>query len=75
MRGEIFRHFKSQFSAPFKSRPSMPAEFGQRRIQAADNELLSCPFKKDEIQKAIWDCEPSKSPGPDGFSFDFIKRY
>ncbi|GKU94281.1 hypothetical protein SLEP1_g7800 [Rubroshorea leprosula] len=25
-----------------------------------------------EIKEAIWDCDPSKSPGPDGFNFRFI---
>ncbi|GKA30656.1 RNA-directed DNA polymerase, eukaryota, reverse transcriptase zinc-binding domain protein [Tanacetum coccineum] len=29
----------------------------------------------DEIRKAVWDCGSSKSRGPDGFSFLFIKTY
>nr|GEW09553.1 RNA-directed DNA polymerase, eukaryota [Tanacetum cinerariifolium] len=29
----------------------------------------------DEIRKAVWDCGESKSPGPNGFTFEFFRRY
>nr|GEV66329.1 hypothetical protein [Tanacetum cinerariifolium] len=29
----------------------------------------------DEIKRAVWDCGTNKSPGPDGFTFDFFRRY
>nr|GEU87933.1 RNA-directed DNA polymerase, eukaryota, reverse transcriptase zinc-binding domain protein [Tanacetum cinerariifolium] len=29
----------------------------------------------DEIKQAVWYCGSSKSPGPDGFSFLFLKKY
>nr|GEW52433.1 RNA-directed DNA polymerase, eukaryota [Tanacetum cinerariifolium] len=29
----------------------------------------------EEIRKAVWDCGESKSPGPDGFTFEFFRRY
>nr|GEU61580.1 RNA-directed DNA polymerase, eukaryota, reverse transcriptase zinc-binding domain protein [Tanacetum cinerariifolium] len=29
----------------------------------------------DEIKRAVWDCGTNKSPGPDGFTFDFSRRY
>ncbi|GJR89309.1 RNA-directed DNA polymerase, eukaryota [Tanacetum coccineum] len=29
----------------------------------------------EEIKKAIWDCGSAKSPGPDGFTFEFFKRF
>ncbi|GJX81479.1 RNA-directed DNA polymerase, eukaryota [Tanacetum coccineum] len=28
-----------------------------------------------EIKEAVWDCGSSKAPGPDGFSFAFVKKY
>ena len=28
----------------------------------------------DEIKQAVWSCESAKSPGPDGYNFNFIKR-
>jgi hypothetical protein len=27
----------------------------------------------DEIKRCVWDCDGSKSPGPDGFNFKFYK--
>ncbi|GJT52989.1 RNA-directed DNA polymerase, eukaryota [Tanacetum coccineum] len=30
---------------------------------------------KDEIKRAVWDCGSDKSPGPDGFTFGFYRRY
>ncbi|GJR02100.1 RNA-directed DNA polymerase, eukaryota [Tanacetum coccineum] len=29
----------------------------------------------EEIKEAVWDCGSSKAPGPDGFSFAFVKKY
>nr|GEW68871.1 RNA-directed DNA polymerase, eukaryota [Tanacetum cinerariifolium] len=29
----------------------------------------------DEIKREVWDCGTNKSPGPGGFTFDFIRRY
>ncbi|GJX12723.1 putative RNA-directed DNA polymerase [Tanacetum coccineum] len=29
----------------------------------------------DEVKAAVWDCCSSKSPGPDGLNFKFIKKY
>ena len=30
-------------------------------------------FSEKEVKEAVWMCEGSKSPGPDGFNFNFIK--
>ncbi|GJT32979.1 hypothetical protein Tco_0923398 [Tanacetum coccineum] len=29
----------------------------------------------EEIKRAVWDCGTDKSPGPDGFSFGFYRRF
>jgi len=29
---------------------------------------------EEEVKKAVWMCEGSKSPGPDGYNFNFIKH-
>ncbi|GKC08551.1 RNA-directed DNA polymerase, eukaryota [Tanacetum coccineum] len=29
----------------------------------------------DEIKNAVWDCDTNKSPGPNGFTFDFFQKY
>ncbi|GJT45976.1 RNA-directed DNA polymerase, eukaryota, reverse transcriptase zinc-binding domain protein [Tanacetum coccineum] len=40
--------------------------------QAHDLERV---FVKEEIKKAVWDCGLDKSPGPDGFTFGFYRRF
>ncbi|GJT32677.1 RNA-directed DNA polymerase, eukaryota [Tanacetum coccineum] len=30
---------------------------------------------RDEIRLAVWNCGNNKSPGPDGFTFEFFKKY
>ncbi|GKD04054.1 putative RNA-directed DNA polymerase, eukaryota, reverse transcriptase zinc-binding domain protein [Tanacetum coccineum] len=29
----------------------------------------------EEVKSAVWDCDSNKAPGPDGFTFEFIKKY
>nr|GEV11062.1 RNA-directed DNA polymerase, eukaryota, reverse transcriptase zinc-binding domain protein [Tanacetum cinerariifolium] len=29
----------------------------------------------EEVEGAVWDCGTNKSPGPDGFSFEFYRKY
>ncbi|GKB65183.1 RNA-directed DNA polymerase, eukaryota, partial [Tanacetum coccineum] len=33
---------------------------------------LESPVTCDEIRKAVWTCRENKSPGPDGFTFEFF---
>ncbi|GKA29337.1 putative RNA-directed DNA polymerase, eukaryota, reverse transcriptase zinc-binding domain protein [Tanacetum coccineum] len=40
-----------------------------------DRDSLETSVSCDEIKSAIWDCGSNKAPGPDGFSFAFIKKY
>nr|GEV63010.1 RNA-directed DNA polymerase, eukaryota [Tanacetum cinerariifolium] len=36
---------------------------------------LERQVSNDEIRQAVWDCGEDKSPGPDGFTFDFFRKY
>lgn len=36
--------------------------------------MLIIEFSQDEIRKAVWECEETKSPRPDGFNFVFFKE-
>ncbi|GJT17875.1 putative reverse transcriptase domain-containing protein [Tanacetum coccineum] len=33
------------------------------------------PITSDEIRSAVWACGENKSPGPDGFTFEFFHRF
>nr|GFC59697.1 RNA-directed DNA polymerase, eukaryota [Tanacetum cinerariifolium] len=36
---------------------------------------LESPISKDEIRTAVWGCDVDKSPGLDGFTFEFFRKY
>nr|GEX18614.1 RNA-directed DNA polymerase, eukaryota [Tanacetum cinerariifolium] len=36
---------------------------------------LELPITRDEIRNAVWSCGENKSPGPDGFSFEFFRKF
>nr|GEU31990.1 hypothetical protein [Tanacetum cinerariifolium] len=36
---------------------------------------LECAVSNEEIKKAVWDCGSDKSPSPDGFTFEFFKKF
>jgi len=43
-------------------------------ISEQDNEKLTRMIKEEEIRVAILQCDGSRSLGPDGFYFGFIKK-
>nr|GEY88124.1 RNA-directed DNA polymerase, eukaryota [Tanacetum cinerariifolium] len=47
----------------------------QSMLNEAECGALESRVTMDEIRTAVWDCESQKAPGPDGFSFLFIKKY
>jgi hypothetical protein len=44
-------------------------------VTREDNSILSHPIFKFEIFTTIWNLEPDKSPGPDGFSISFYRYF
>ncbi|GJU47055.1 putative RNA-directed DNA polymerase [Tanacetum coccineum] len=69
-----FNHFASRFHEEKHNRPKFRSSLF-RQLDGDDVTLLESNFTMDEIKTAAWDCCSSKSPGPDGFNFKFIKRY
>jgi hypothetical protein len=46
-----------------------------RSLSSSPCEFLEAPPSVQEIKNAVWACGSSKSPGPDGFSFGFLKKH
>lgn len=73
---EIKEEVRNQFSKQFKgeqfNRPTLDG-IEIKQISADEAEYLTAPFSMEEVEEAVWSCEGSKSPGPDGFNFNFIK--
>ncbi|GJS75512.1 putative RNA-directed DNA polymerase, eukaryota, reverse transcriptase zinc-binding domain protein [Tanacetum coccineum] len=44
-------------------------------LNCMDRETLERQVTLEEIKEAVWDCRSSKAPGPDGYSFAFVKKY
>lgn len=45
-----------------------------KKVSQEKNLMLTTPFMEQEIKLAVANYERSKSPGPDGFNFKFIKE-
>lgn len=73
VKSSIHDHFKRQFSWDRLDRPTLK-RCVFKSIDDLDNKSLIAPFSEAEVRNAVWDCGSNKSPGPDGFTFGFIKE-
>nr|GEU93941.1 RNA-directed DNA polymerase, eukaryota [Tanacetum cinerariifolium] len=75
MKNKFLSHFKFRFDQPGVSRLHLNNEFHNKLTM--DQKIdLECAITRDEIKRAVWDCEIDKSPGPDRFYLvDFEKAY
>lgn len=74
IKNEVKCHFQNFFLEHNESRPVLDGvHFSQ--ISEDDNVVLIAPFTMEEIKEAVWSCEGDKSPGPDGFNFNFYKQF
>nr|GEU49700.1 RNA-directed DNA polymerase, eukaryota [Tanacetum cinerariifolium] len=72
---EVFRnHFAARFKKPNSSGPkinySFPKRLSQEQVLDLEREV-----SRDEIRLMVWSCGDNKSPGPDGYTFEFFKKY
>ncbi|GJT34880.1 RNA-directed DNA polymerase, eukaryota [Tanacetum coccineum] len=74
VKNEFFKHFQKQFSPPQSSSFRFDFVF-PTRISSDQVDTLECDVSYDEIKAAVWDCGTDKTPGPDGFPFEFFRRY
>ncbi|GJV24551.1 RNA-directed DNA polymerase, eukaryota, reverse transcriptase zinc-binding domain protein [Tanacetum coccineum] len=44
-------------------------------IEGEQRDELEREVKIEEIKTAVWNCGTDKSPGPDGFTFDFYRQF
>nr|GFB20964.1 RNA-directed DNA polymerase, eukaryota [Tanacetum cinerariifolium] len=77
---EFCTYFSSRFQDPEK--PVSRDEIRNAVWDCGTNSLtsdqildLEKPVSRDEIRDAVWDCGTNKSPGPDGFSFEFFRKF
>ncbi|GJX70193.1 RNA-directed DNA polymerase, eukaryota [Tanacetum coccineum] len=74
VKNEFLMHFANRFESP--SGPCIDIDCHLfKKLSSEQVDDLECDVTFDEIKKAVWDCGTNKSPGPDGFSFDFIRTF
>ncbi|KAJ9561162.1 LOW QUALITY PROTEIN: hypothetical protein OSB04_006322 [Centaurea solstitialis] len=64
--------FEQKFEERYKLRPTLKSSFF--RILSEKNEL-EVPFSEQEVKNAVWSCGHNKAPGPDGFTFEFLRKF
>ncbi|GAU16642.1 hypothetical protein TSUD_325920 [Trifolium subterraneum] len=75
---ELCEVAKSYFDTLFKPRDGdydPVLNLIQPRVTDNDNVFLTAPIIKVEIQQALFQMHPDKSPGPDGFNPAFYQRF
>nr|GFB60700.1 RNA-directed DNA polymerase, eukaryota [Tanacetum cinerariifolium] len=74
VKNEFFTHFKKQF-LPIQASSicfdfTFPTHLSSDQVQDLERTVTY-----EEVKRAVWDCGTNKSHGPDGFSFEFYRKY
>nr|GEY09368.1 RNA-directed DNA polymerase, eukaryota [Tanacetum cinerariifolium] len=72
---DVFKHhFATRFKQPAHGRLKLNIPFPNRlsTYQVVD---MDRSVSRNEIRVAFWNCGENKSPGPDGYTFEFFRRY
>lgn len=59
---------EGHFNRPLLDGISLPT------LSSIDSNDLCLPFTEEDIKDVVWSYDGSKSPGPDGFNFFFIRK-
>jgi len=71
---EAFNFFSQKFKERWPNRPKLRSnDFSS--ISQADQNFQEAPFTISEVKATIWACGNEKAPGPNGFTFDFLKKF
>ncbi|GJR23059.1 putative RNA-directed DNA polymerase, eukaryota, reverse transcriptase zinc-binding domain protein [Tanacetum coccineum] len=74
IKGVFLKFFQEKFSR-FEGIKVLRRSESYNSLNVHQSSFLEEPVSEVEIKKSIWDCGSEKSPGPDGFTFAFYKRY
>ncbi|GJZ18718.1 hypothetical protein Tco_0554841, partial [Tanacetum coccineum] len=74
IKNHIYQFYESKFMETSNRRPTFTSNLF-KHLSIEDSNLLDRTITPQEIKDAIWDCGGDKAPGPDGFTFKFIKKH
>ncbi|GKV46758.1 hypothetical protein SLEP1_g53729 [Rubroshorea leprosula] len=69
----VMKHFENLFTDEGWPRLTLEG-LNFKTISEADRCMLTEPFTEEEVKTAVWNCDSTKAPGPNGFTFGFIKN-
>ncbi|GJR90669.1 hypothetical protein Tco_0214680 [Tanacetum coccineum] len=73
---QIKEAFLNFFKEKFKANDSLitfPHTRTSSTLQPSDRDYLESNTTMDEVKTAAWECGSDKAPGPDGYTFTFMK--
>nr|KAJ0191688.1 hypothetical protein LSAT_V11C800406980 [Lactuca sativa] len=71
---EAYRFFHDKFTDAHPVRPKF-SNPNFKSISMMDAIRIESPFSPEEVKAAVWDCGCEKAPGPDDFTFKFMKKF
>nr|GEY59397.1 putative RNA-directed DNA polymerase, eukaryota, reverse transcriptase zinc-binding domain protein [Tanacetum cinerariifolium] len=71
---EFRNHFTDRFNDPGMRHGRISFDF-PNRLNPEQVYDLETSVSNEEIRKAAWACGENKSPGPDGFTFEFFRKF
>nr|GFB61633.1 RNA-directed DNA polymerase, eukaryota [Tanacetum cinerariifolium] len=74
VKNEFLNHLSSQFDRPLSHRICL-ADVFNNQLSVEQQDDLERTVSIEEIKRSMWDYGINKSPGPDGFTFEFFRRY
>jgi hypothetical protein len=70
----VSSHFKNHVSSNFRVRPKLGGVVFSMLLEEENLGLVDL-FTSEEIEEVVRSSDGSKSPGPDGFNFTFLKKF
>nr|GEW59068.1 RNA-directed DNA polymerase, eukaryota [Tanacetum cinerariifolium] len=74
VKDEFLTHFQNRFARPADNHLSLTMDF-PKTLSLDQKEELESKVTRGEIKRVVWDCGVDKSPGPNGFTFGFYRRF
>nr|GEZ48051.1 hypothetical protein [Tanacetum cinerariifolium] len=74
VKSEFYSYYSNLFLAPAWDRSLFDVKF-PRCLNSDQVFDLEDMVSNEEIKRAVWDCGSDKSPGLDGFTFEFLKKF
>ncbi|GKB07130.1 hypothetical protein Tco_0835363 [Tanacetum coccineum] len=74
VKNEFRSHFAYRFQDPGRCLGRLNFNF-PNRLSHEQNSNLEASVSIEEVRKAVWGCGENKSPGPDGFTFEFFRKF